>query len=296
MPDFKINLLAVLLFIASAAYGQKDYYTLDGRVNVRSGATYKYQLCFTEKKGRIKGYSLTWLEKAAPSKALIEGKIDRKHKLLSFSETEVVNSTLLKTETMCLFNSVLSYKQSGNIYDVSGTFRGTDVNGVYCGDGTMSFTHPVSGDHILGNPKVVKPPQETVKLKDSTAGRVTAEPKKESIPETELLTFGKNKVLDWHEQTLILDVWDYGTPDGDVVTISLNGKAVLSGYTMVSDKKRLVLKLEEGENTLTILAENEGSVPPNTARLLLTDGVKQYNLTAYNEEGRSASIILRRIK
>ena len=90
-------------------------------------------------------------------------------------------------------------------------------------------------------------------------------------------------------------IWDGGTIDGDKVTVLLNGKNVLNNYTLTSAKKAFHLALDEGMNTLTIIANNEGSEPPNTANIQLADGEATYNIIAYNNTGQQATVTIQRL-
>ncbi len=270
---------------AGSALGQKDYYRLDGTVTLEGGDTYKYQLDFREKNGTIKGYSLTWLDDSLPSMAAIEGRIDRGNRTISFAEKEQKNMLLLKANDMCYFNGTLSYKQTGNLFLLSGSFTGLSNYAQYCGRGEITLSHNAKGDSLLG--VVVKPKQPPVLLPKAA---------EEPVSNVEVITAASSKELDWVSDTCVIDIWDYGNVDGDKISVTYNGKTMLGDYEITSVKKQLRLPLHPGRNTIKITAENEGSAPPNTARLLLTDGKKQYSFTAYNTEGKSATIVLKKAR
>jgi len=52
----------------------------------------------------------------------------------------------------------------------------------------------------------------------------------------------------------------------------------------------------EGVNTVTIIADNEGSDPPNTASLLFTDGAKKYSVLGLHKKGQQAIIKIKKVK
>ena len=76
-------------------------------------------------------------------------------------------------------------------------------------------------------------------------------------------------------------------------------QAVLTNYYMVKKEKQTASvarkQAKGGVNTLTIVADNEGSDPPNTASLLLTDGITQYSLLAYNPKGQRVVIKIKKV-
>ena len=264
------------------AYSQEKYYMLDGYVTLETGKVYKYQLAFKENNNAIHGYSLTWLEDNYPSKASVTGRIDKANKTLTFSEHDDENMLMLKQKNMCYFNGTLAYKQSGKEFLLAGDYTGLNEYGQFCGNGEINLSHKAEDDTLL----TVKPRAKK---------RVNEQPEVvEKALDVEIITAGSNKELEWLSDSCFLDMWDYGNIDGDIISVFFNGKNMLSKYEITATKKQLRFPVRYGVNTIRILAENEGTAPPNTARLLLTDGKKQYSFTAYNTEGNSAQIVLKR--
>ena len=114
---------------------------------------------------------------------------------------------------------------------------------------------------------------------------------------TDKITANIEKTYNWHSDTVVLDIWDGGSQDGDKITLLYNGKALLTHYLLVKEKKQLHIPLSGSNiNTITILAENEGLEPPNTASLMLTDGQIRYSILAYNNKGQQAVIRIQKVK
>ena len=114
---------------------------------------------------------------------------------------------------------------------------------------------------------------------------------------TDKVTTGVEKAYDWHSDTLVIDVWDGGTVDGDRITLQFNGETYLTNYFLQKEKKQLRIPISGYEvNTIAILADNEGSDPPNTASILLTDGTSKYSILAYNKKDDVALIRIRKTK
>ena len=94
---------------------------------------------------------------------------------------------------------------------------------------------------------------------------------------------------------VILEVWDGEAEDGDILTIFLNGIAVVSKLEIFHRPQRFSLTLQPGLNRVEILAENEGKEPPNTAVIRVApDGesgtIQQY--TAYQKDRGHFTILL----
>jgi len=77
-----------------------------------------------------------------------------------------------------------------------------------------------------------------------------------------------------------LAVYDNGIIDGDTVSISFNGKLMVDKQVLSEDPLIINLELEENSitNEIVLYAENLGTIPPNTAIIVVTAGDKRYEL------------------
>jgi hypothetical protein len=79
---------------------------------------------------------------------------------------------------------------------------------------------------------------------------------------------------------LRLDFYDNAEIDGDTISVSVDDKIVVS-HQMLTAKPITVytrIDLIKTEHEVVMIAENEGSIPPNTALLIVTAGEKRYRL------------------
>jgi len=90
----------------------------------------------------------------------------------------------------------------------------------------------------------------------------------------------------------VIEVWDGGVVDGDVITVLYNDAPLLTNYMLEKAHKQLRIPITKKKSTVTVIAIDEGANPPNTADILLIDGVLRYKITAYNSKGKKAVIIL----
>lgn len=91
---------------------------------------------------------------------------------------------------------------------------------------------------------------------------------------------------------LRLDFYDNGEIDGDSITVRVNKKVVLSGQRLGPKPVTMILNIDL-QNTfqeVEMVAENEGSIPPNTALLIVTAGEKRYRLFLSSTEIKSARV------
>lgn len=101
------------------------------------------------------------------------------------------------------------------------------------------------------------------------------------------------KTIEIVQPTFRLDFYDNGEIDGDSISVFYNGKLVLS-HQRISDKAvTLNLTLDENvkENIVTMYADNLGTIPPNTAVMIVTDGNKRYEVRLESDLKKSGSVI-----
>ena len=124
------------------------------------------------------------------------------------------------------------------------------------------------------------------KQKDSVLPVVINPPaKKDSIALPKTVTQRKNveqSHLEVNVKTINLKVYDNAIVDGDTVSIFYNGKILLT-HQLLSEKGielNIELDLTQSRHEITLFAENLGSIPPNTALVVITAGKKRYELFA----------------
>lgn len=101
------------------------------------------------------------------------------------------------------------------------------------------------------------------------------------------------KTIPITQPTFKLDFYDNGVIDGDSITVFYNGKVVLS-HQRLSDKPiSLTLPIDPNvrENIVTMYADNLGTIPPNTALMVVTDGTKRYEVRVESDTEKSGSVI-----
>jgi hypothetical protein len=125
------------------------------------------------------------------------------------------------------------------------------------------------------------------KSKDSLPPVVLApvEINKDSIALPKTLAQRKNKEqsrIEVDVKTINLKVYDNAIVDGDTVSILYNGKMLLTHQLLSEKGIELNIELDEKQtrHEITLFAENLGSIPPNTALVVITAGKKRYELFA----------------
>ena len=101
------------------------------------------------------------------------------------------------------------------------------------------------------------------------------------------------KTIKIENPTFRLDFYDNGEIDGDSISVFFNGKVVLSNQMLTDKPISLTLSLDPGisENIVTMYAENLGTIPPNTAVMIVTDGTRRYEVRMESDLKKSGSVI-----
>lgn len=82
--------------------------------------------------------------------------------------------------------------------------------------------------------------------------------------------------MELKQNVVKLVLWDCGVEDNDTVSINLNGQWILHKFRLTNAKQEMDITLAPGENQLTLLAENLGDLPDNTAAMSIKEnGVEQ---------------------
>jgi hypothetical protein len=295
------KLLTIFLLLLTAQIVLAQEYTLRGRLKMNTGEVFAYKLVFTANAhGDIKGYSYTYTE-PNDTKTAIVGVLDKHSRRLTFSEKTIAYSHDVHTTAyMCLVDANLDYEHTGTGNALTGPINGAEADRTACTGGTVLFDLDAELEALFNTaekfdtvitmghkPKPVAAPAPTPSGID---------PKVIPVP-TDKVTKGVEKTYEWHSDTVVAEIWDGGTVDGDKVSVYFNGVPVLSDYFLMRQKKVVRIPISGyGFNALSILALNEGSEPPNTADILLHDGKITYSILAYNNKGQSALIKIKRVK
>lgn len=93
--------------------------------------------------------------------------------------------------------------------------------------------------------------------------------------------------------SLSVTLYDNGDIDGDSITLIYNDK-ILTTHQRLTDKPlTFVIKITRGagsRNELVMYAENLGSIPPNTALMIIYDGKKRYELNIKSTEKTNGAV------
>ena len=181
------------------------------------------------------------------------GSFNRETKKLMVQEGIVTTYHIPIRCVICVKLFDLVYSVDGNVEKLSGQWGGNVLNTVSsCGGGSIVLT----------------------RIRESAF---------KEIPEIKVDT-----------GTIRLDFYDNAIVDGDSITVKVNNRVVLTHQrlTVKALTTHVTVDLNNPFHEVEMVAENLGSIPPNTAVLIITAGKTQHRLQLSSTESKSAKIRL----
>lgn len=135
-----------------------------------------------------------------------------------------------------------------------------------------------------------KPDEATVAVKPAVVPRIKPTPvtirdRKNELIRTIVLTNSEVEI----------SIYDNGEIDNDTVSIYLDGAMLLANKRLSNKPITYKLQIDEShpEHTLVMVAENLGTIPPNTSLMIIQDGDKRHQVTITSTEQKNAMIRFR---
>lgn len=102
------------------------------------------------------------------------------------------------------------------------------------------------------------------------------------------------KTITTAEKTVKIDLYDNGEIDGDIVSVYHNDKLIASNKPLTHRPITFNIEIDENtpHNEFVMVAENLGSIPPNTALMVITAGSKRYELFLTSTEKKNAVVVI----
>lgn len=153
-------------------------------------------------------------------------------------------------------------------------------------------TIPKKDSVIKSKPAITKVDNTNKPQNNPTTKPVIAAPK---LPNG--LQQRENKVFETiaiEEVEITVNIFDNAEVDGDIITVLFNGEVVAYQKTLSEKPVTLKLKAIKGrDNTLTMYAENQGTVPPNTAIMRVQCGDDYYKVFLSADDKKNGSVVFR---
>ncbi len=161
---------------------------------------------------------------------------------------------------------------------------------------TTATTKPVTKKPTIITPEkpITKQPVVVAKkdtpLKEPIA-KITPRPDKIIAPGFEIRNTAILQTVTVENATVKLELYDNGDVDGDSVSLFYNGKVLLAHKRLTQAPIILEIPVPIDEvNELVMYADNLGTLPPNTALMIVRDGNKRYEVRITSDLKKSGTI------
>lgn len=306
------NLLPLfLLLIVFSGSAQKIGGFYKGTLyNDSTKMTQNYELALAEYRGKIMGYSYvtfvandTFYYGIRKIKAKIAGDFliveDDKMIANNFPEAPAKHVNRIVTiplkgqeDSLISINGRWKTNQTKIYYSVAGPVEAVKSND---SSGSALFAHLKELNLMPGN-NTNAFAQTNIKEKKKVATE-----KKLLTQKTDPVVLNykqrKNNMLQTIEvvsDSLFLSFYDNGVVDGDSISVYLNGQAVVQNAMLKAVATKKIIRFPGKESHLLLVAENLGSIPPNTGLLVIRDGEKIYQINFSADLQTNAAILLKR--
>jgi N-acetylmuramoyl-L-alanine amidase len=99
------------------------------------------------------------------------------------------------------------------------------------------------------------------------------------------------KILQVKSDKVKVEIYDDGEIDNDIVSVYFNKALIVANKALNAKAYSFNVELVPGKtNELVLYADNLGSIPPNTALMIITDGVNRYEVRLSADLKSNASI------
>ena len=152
-------------------------------------------------------------------------------------------------------------------------------------------------------PKTTTPPVAEVTKKPETIEKNLPSIEKPKAPSTIQQTTTKLnirskqviKTVEVEANSFRVDLYDNGQIDGDTISVFYNGKLMVSRQRLSTDPISIQITLDPNkeDNELVMFAENLGTIPPNTALMIVTVAGKRYEVNISSSEQTSGTVRFR---
>jgi len=267
-----MRLSIILVFISNLLFAQDTLdLKLSGLVDVDGhDELYEYAVDIQIVDSVVFGYSLMSGEHIPATKSKITGSYNPLNELLEIKEIEVVTKEASgNSDEFCFLHSSLSPSFRNNIKTFTGSFIGYLADGSQCATGQVDLLA-----------------EEEIRNAMKTISR--------SKKETTKINLSDNEEFDIivNDENLIIELWDAGIYDGDIVSLFVNKIKVVDNLTLTKERKIIPVKLLSGLNKIVLKAENKGRYNPNSSKIKINGIENIYEITNTVKENNKTIVTI----
>lgn len=165
------------------------------------------------------------------------------------------------------------------------------------------FWKPIAADYIVSNRRagdsvVSRTDNRPVVESGAVAQHINPRKEQDLVAKFSARKNMYSKDIEIDADSIRVSFYDNGEIDGDTISVFLNGKPIVSGQGLSARAFNIYIALDNTKevNELSMFAENMGLYPPNTALMVITDGINRHELYLSSSLTQNATIRLVRKK
>lgn len=214
-------------------------------------ATNNLELQLTIRGTVVTGSSYQYYDINNYIKKKLYGTYDPAAKMVTLQETQLITYKIPVTCEICMKKFALHYSKNGELEVLDGEWSG----------------------YVLTSAKLCAPNVVSLSRVKESAFK--------DIPEIAVDT-----------GQIRLDFYDNAVIDGDSITILVNKQVILSHQRLTANPVTSFIRIDFANTfqEVEMIAENLGSIPPNTALLIITAGKKIYHLFLTSSKEKNAVV------
>jgi len=239
---------------------------------------YFIELQIQQKGKGLTGVTYDYYDTKRYVKVQFSARLNTKTKKIVISESQVLEAEIPPDCVPCIKTYELTWTKENDEEVLRGFWKGVELGSASsCPPGQLYLKKSLKSafDNEAVN-NVEKPAQVQQAVK----------------PETRKIEIVKTLLVDTSKITL--ELYDNGQVDGDTISIFLNEELILRKKKLSEKPITLDIPVEADRDYKVILfADNLGSIPPNTALMVVTAGKRKYEIYLSSTEQKSAAVIFR---
>jgi hypothetical protein len=305
----KKTILLATILISVTASSQSVFGSWYGTANVEvpsKVSNYLIELVLQPGKGNVKGV-LNYYFKNIYRSLEVKGKYNAATRELTIHNVPVTYfGSPINMEIDCIMNfrALLRVAVAGST--LTGRFEGLPDNMYVCAPISFSLTMNAGASKTDSVIRAIKEFKETYQawqpsLADTLVATTVVQQKVVNyVVETQFKEREEvvSDEIEVESDTLKVDFYDNGEVDGDSISVFFNKELLSFSQKLTTRSVHFDLRLDSLKqiNELSMFANNLGSIPPNTALMVIDDGKNKFNIRLSSSLEKNATVKIRRKK
>lgn len=299
------GLISFFSFKASAQTVTGEWYGVGKVKKAGDYNSYLSEMVLRQKGNKVYG-EYNYFYRSAEIKTKLSGTYDPRFKLLELKARPILNF-LARNENGadCPMEGSFTLKVVNGKKTLAGQFNPTYEYRITCPAIDVTFTKAgpkkeQTKKTVIENDEDEEPPVQPEPMKnpvapaqrDSVSKPMTAE--QQALANLTKRTFEVSPVIEVESDTLKVSIYDNGEVDNDTISVFINRQLIKHRQMLSNQPFSFIVPLDSTVKEISMLAENLGKIPPNTALAIIYAGHQRFELNLTSTLEKNAAIRFKR--